>query len=265
MRFDLAKLTLELKSALKIKALDQVQVDTIAAVISAFDQRGLADLRWLSYILATAWHEARFRPVREVGRGKGRKYGKPDPRTGQTYYGRGLVQLTWYDNYLKFQKTLGIPLVNNPDLALEPATSVAILIEGMTTGINAKDAFTGFQLEDCFNNKTDDPIKARRIINGTDKAKTIAGYHYSILRVLEKTRVADTPGAVELPEIAVIGGGTVVAGVAKEQFSLQPGFAIAIVLVALAITAIVWHLRRPAPKVIPKVSKPPNEGTSGRK
>jgi len=35
-----------------------------------------------------------MQPIEEYGKGKGMKYGSPDPETGQTYYGRGFVQTT---------------------------------------------------------------------------------------------------------------------------------------------------------------------------
>jgi len=47
------------------------------------------DDRWLAYALGTAHHETdrSFGPIREYGRGRGKKY--------YPYYGRGLVRLTW--------------------------------------------------------------------------------------------------------------------------------------------------------------------------
>jgi putative chitinase len=76
--------------------LDQGQVDGIEALLS----KGLAedlDLRWVAYVLGTAFHETArtMEPIEEYGRGAGRPYGVPDPRTGKTYFGRGFVQLTW--------------------------------------------------------------------------------------------------------------------------------------------------------------------------
>src|SRR3954471_13721270 len=68
-----------------------------------------SDDRWLAYILATPYHETdkTMQPIREYGRGKGKAYGNPDPQTGQVYYGRGLVQLTWFDNYRKAANHFG--------------------------------------------------------------------------------------------------------------------------------------------------------------
>lgn len=151
--------------------LDQVQVDVI--------NRLLADaahwpIGWLAYGLATAWHECRFKPIEEIGKGKGRAYGKPG-KHGQSQHGRGLVQLTWDRNYEFADKQLGLggKLVANFDLALDPEIASAILVRGMQEGW-----FTGKALKDCIVERgTHDAfVKARRIINGTDRAQQIAGY-----------------------------------------------------------------------------------------
>jgi putative chitinase len=42
------------------------------------------------------------------------------------FYGRGFIQLTWQKNYAAAGKALGIDLVGNPDLALDPAIAAKI-------------------------------------------------------------------------------------------------------------------------------------------
>lgn len=152
------------------------------------------DLRKLAYVLATTFHETGglMCPVRE-GFAKSdaqarkilanRKYAQPV--NGLSYYGRGLVQLTWLANYARMGDILGIPLEDKPDLALDPEISVHILFEGMYRGTSNKGDFTGKSLEMYFNAGTDDPEGARAIINGKDKAALIAGYHYAFLDSLE--------------------------------------------------------------------------------
>ncbi|MEO0785743.1 MAG: glycoside hydrolase family 19 protein [Pseudomonadota bacterium] len=46
---------------------------------------------------------------------------------GFKYRGRGFIQLTGKDNYKRYGERLGIDLVNDPDLALEPMTAARIL------------------------------------------------------------------------------------------------------------------------------------------
>lgn len=131
------------------------------------------DTRYLAYMLATTFHETAntMQPIAEYGKGAKYAYGVPDPETGQTYYGRGFVQLTWKNNYAKFGQLLGLNLVGNPDLAMGMAAATQIMFIGMTKGM-----YTGKKLADYLNSNGTDWVNARRIINGTDKAERIAGY-----------------------------------------------------------------------------------------
>jgi hypothetical protein len=156
-------------------SLDQVQVDVIEGLLKAASHHSTG---WVAYELATAWHEARLKPIEEWGKGKGRKYGVPDG-TGQIPYGRGLVQLTWDYNYAKADKELGLngALVRNYALALRPDIAVRIMVEGMEEGW-----FTGRKLANYMSDERGTIAQfreARRIINGTDKADMIAGYAQS--------------------------------------------------------------------------------------
>jgi putative chitinase len=162
-------------------ALDDVQVSVIAEVLNESERR-LLDVRHLAYMLATAWHECRWRPVRETGRGKGKPYGKAI--NGHAYYGRGLVQLTWIENYRKMSLVTGTDLVADPDAALIVPVAIKIMFYGMMNG-----SFTGKKLSDYFSVSVDDPVNARRIVNGTDRAKLIAGHHGLILGVLKAARL----------------------------------------------------------------------------
>ena len=160
----------------------QSQVDGVNAILGFADKHfpGM-DLRWVSYILATAFHETDFtmQPVPEDGRGHGMAYGKPAGPFGQIYYGRGYVQLTWLFNYQHADAQLhhaGLltpdqNLVKNPDLALDPDIAGAILVLGMTQGW-----FTHYDLSDFFNGHRTDYVHARLIINGLDCAAQIAVY-----------------------------------------------------------------------------------------
>jgi putative chitinase len=166
--------------------LKQSQVEGFEAILDLWDQEGYTDLRWLAYLFATVWHETArtVQPIAEYGKGKGRKYGKPDSKTGHVYYGRGFVQLTWAENYKKMGKILDLPLYEKPEMALELKLAVEIMFEGMLTRKSFKGDFTGKSLENYFNKKINDPVGARRIINGTDKAKLIAGYYGAFLDAL---------------------------------------------------------------------------------
>ena len=166
------------------------QVQGIEAILNEFEKQQLTDYRWLSYMLATAYHETghTMQPIEEYGKGKGHKYGQKIKRSGvpyttpdKIYYGRGDVQLTWYENYEQMGRLLGIDLLNHPELALQMDVAVKIMFEGMMKGNSHFGDFTGKCLEEYFNDATDDPINARKIINGLDCAEKIAGYHHHFL------------------------------------------------------------------------------------
>lgn len=175
--------------------LSAAQVAGIERLIDAFLAYALLlDRRHLAYILATSFHETgqRMVPVREgfaktdavaraavaklFAQGRiSRNYAAPNAR-GLSFYGRGDVQLTHEANYLAMGRLLGLDLAGSPDLALDPATSARILIEGVTRGVSARGDFTGKALEDYIVGDRCDYAGARRTVNGTDKAALIAGY-----------------------------------------------------------------------------------------
>jgi putative chitinase len=159
--------------------LAQQQVDGIEAILAEWERRELTDCRHLAYMLATTKLEtnATMQAVREA-------YWLSEEwrRTHLRYYpfyGRGLVQLTWEANYRAMSAVIGADLVNNPDLALELPHAVEIMFFGMEHG-----SFTGRRLSDYFNATHDDPVGARAIINGTDKAQLVAAYYYNFLTAL---------------------------------------------------------------------------------
>jgi putative chitinase len=169
------------------------QFDGMSAILSTWKRSKMQDIRWLAYMLATVYHETAhtMSPIEEYGQGRGRKYGKMLKMDGtayttpkKIYYGRGLVQLTWYENYKNMGKLLKVDLLNKPELALDHQIAIDILFEGMTRGKSSFGDFTGKSLEDYFTATIDDPIGARHIINGRDCDKMIAGYHNIFLKAL---------------------------------------------------------------------------------
>ena len=145
-------------------------------------------------MLGTVYHETArtMYPIEEYGKGKGRRYGnkikqsgKPYSEPNQIYYGRGYVQLTWFENYERMGRILGIPLLQKPELALVPEHSANIMFEGMTRGVTFKGDFTGKCLEQYFNDTTEDWYNARRVINGVDRAELIAGYSKRFYEILK--------------------------------------------------------------------------------
>src|SRR5215204_1323352 len=184
-------------------AMTQRQVDGMEAIIKAWEDRPRSsDLRWLSYPLATTAHETGFAmwPIEEYGKGAGMSYGETDPQTGETYYGRGFVQLTWRDNYARADQELGY--VGEASLewfaenALLLPVAAEVMFQGMDEGWFRSDSNGVHNLDRYFNESTDDAYKAREIING-DKhivpswsggisiGNLIKGYHTHFLAALE--------------------------------------------------------------------------------
>lgn len=139
----------------------------------------------LAYVLATAYHETAhtMKPVREYG---GETYLKK--KSYYPYVGMGYVQLTWEKNYKKASDKLGVDFVKNPKLLLEARYAVQILIVGMVEGW-----FTTKKLSDYITLKKSDFVGARRIINGTDRADTIADYAKEYDKLLKDSGYGEAP------------------------------------------------------------------------
>ncbi len=154
--------------------LSESEVSGCKAIIEACSGWPVA---WTAYALATAYHETAgtMQPIREYGRGKGRKYGNPAKYPPNIPYGRGYVQLTGDFNYEKADNELrlGGKLIENFDLALDPAIAAQIMVRGMKEGW-----FTGRNLAKTLPSVGPATlaqfIASRPIINGTDRAEPIA-------------------------------------------------------------------------------------------
>ena len=177
------------RSTLFTSTLTQGQVQGIEAILNEWDDREMEDLRYLAYMLATTKWETNHTmlPVREAY-WLSEEWRKINLRYFP-YYGRGFVQLTWEQNYKTMGRLLGIDLVKYPDKAMELDTATLILFEGMLDAESGVGDFTGKALDEFFNDKVDDPVGARKIINGTDHDDAIAVIHYQFLAALKDSDV----------------------------------------------------------------------------
>ena len=200
-------------------ALSQGQVDGQNFILTAWEKHPISDdLRHLAYPLATTKHEtaSTMLPIEEYGRGKGHVYGKVDPETGQTYYGRGFVQLTWRDNYRKASDKLGLEgeddLEWHAEKALDPLIAARIMFRGMEEGWFRTGGGKPETLRRYFDDDTDDAFGAREIINGDKKrvpdwsggksiGTLIADFHESFLAALVASfvEVVEPPPVEEVP------------------------------------------------------------------
>ena len=133
------------------------------AVAKEARNQGYSNRNQICYIMATIQHETAgtYKPIAEFG-GKRRPYAP--------YYGRGYVQLTHKFNYEKYSKLLKRDFVSHPDQVMEPDVSLFIIVDGMKNA-----TFTGKGFSNYTSGSHVDFVNARRIINGTDRARLIAG------------------------------------------------------------------------------------------
>ena len=180
------------------RRLSQPQVDNIEIILDTWQEEYPgADPRWIANSLAQIYHETggRIEPVREtfaesdavaVARlerawRSGRLPWVKTPYWRDGWFGRGHIQLTHEDNYRRMGERCVIDLVKNPSLMLVPKTSAIVAIVGMVEGL-----FTGKKFRDYFNETTNDPLGARRIINGKDGTDAkVARLHQQFLAALE--------------------------------------------------------------------------------
>jgi hypothetical protein len=156
--------------------LDDNQQSTIRRIVHAFNYYGDGDVYKLAYILATVDAECSFESKREYRTSTNvyKEYWTTN------YMGRGLVQLTHKSNYLKASNLLGVDFVSYPDKVMELRYAVPILVQGMMTGM-----FTRKKLGDYINEHQIDLYNARRVINGLDKASSIADAALSLATFYE--------------------------------------------------------------------------------
>lgn len=179
----------------------------IDAILAEWDKRGLMDMRWLAYILATAFHETgkkmqpieenlkysadglrkvfkkyfkenefelfAFKPEKIANRVYANRIGNGNEASGDgwKYRGRGLPQTTGKANYQWAKELTGVDVITNPDLMKELPISVQTMFEGMLNG-----KYCGVRLSTFFNDKITDWKNARRIINRNDKDDIIGSY-----------------------------------------------------------------------------------------
>jgi len=96
-------------------------------------------LRLAHFVAQVAQETGGFQWMHELGgpgyfaRYDGRAdLGNDQPGDGYKYRGRGLIMLTGRANYQAYGAALSVDLINDPDLAMEPATATAIAVRYWT-------------------------------------------------------------------------------------------------------------------------------------
>lgn len=180
-------------------SLSQGQVDGIEAILDSCARNRVRDVHHVSNILAQVYRETggRMSPVRETfatsdtqaiqrlesawKAGQLKWVKTPYWRDGA--FGRGPIQITHWSMYEKMGKRLGVPLRQNPGLALDPKIGADIAVVGMSEGM-----FTGKKLSDYrFPAALDAPVEdnPRRIVNGNDGSDAeVARFHRAFYKAI---------------------------------------------------------------------------------
>ncbi|MGV3553390.1 D-Ala-D-Ala carboxypeptidase family metallohydrolase [Rhizobium sp.] len=186
----------------KLKKLNASQTKGFEIIVTEGTARGV-QINRLAYILATAWWETAntMEPVKEAffvsnDEAKAEAWRKKNLKY-YPYYGRGYAQLTHDYNYKKAKEKYGVDFVKKPELALDTKYAVQIIFDGMLEGW-----FTGKALDDYIdlineggNADLDEYIKARKVVNGTNKAKEIADIAVIMEAALEDAGYDSVAGA----------------------------------------------------------------------
>lgn len=144
-------------------------------VEAAMGAMGLADRAMLLVALGTIRAETEgFVPISELpsqfntvagqpafsayepGTGPGQRVGNTEPGDGARFKGRGFVQLTGRDNYRRYGQQLGLPLLEQPDLANAPEVAALLLAAFLAHKAAAMRAAVA----------ADDLKAARKLVNG---------------------------------------------------------------------------------------------------
>lgn len=170
---------------LKLK-LSAIQKSTIELLLTECERHGVADKKQIAYVLATCYHECRYKPISEIRAKPGTKIWKWQNRYWPSgFYGRGYSQLTWRKNYRKFSPIVGVNLEANPDQALRPEIGAKILVYGMANGTFVANGLTSkTRLSTFLNDGEPDWLGARAIVNGSFEADKVADAAIKIMSVI---------------------------------------------------------------------------------
>lgn len=242
----------------------QSQVDGMKMTIDEWFKRpDLSDERWLAYMLATAWLETdrtmqaimeygdrayftRMYDIKGARPDKARELGNTRAGDGAKFAGRGKPMITGRANYAKATeyvgRHIGIDFEEKPSAVLQGNHSDLLMFSGMIKGW-----FTGKKLSDYFDGDLEDPIGARRIVNGTDRAEEIADAYEDFLTALDSAFEARRKVVQKVaanPDEGIISDGITVGNAEVSGIPRNISQATNVALIELAISAMTELKRR---------------------
>ncbi len=202
--FDFEAFCRAVDKTLFLKPLSEKQRGGMKDVIDVWTKNFAGgDPRWLAYILASIYHETgqMMVPVREGFKKTDqaarehvrnmfirgivkRDYAKPV--NGISYFGRGRVQSTHFDNYRRLSRRFNKNFVNEPNLLLDSRIDAEVAVFGHVEGLWVPK----FKLSDFIKGERCDYVGARRIVNGQDKASEIASFARTFERAVRAAIIA---------------------------------------------------------------------------
>lgn len=209
------------------RRLSQAQVEGTEAILDSAERNGVFDIDHVAQILAQVYKETgkymlgiketvfeshtNKRPsdaevIRRLDAafGKGQLPWVKTPYWRKGWFGRGPIQITHEDNYVKMGRRLGVALATKPELALDTKIGADIAVVGMNEGL-----FTGKKLSDYVFPAAlaAEPDKhPRRIVNGKDGTdKDVAKHHASFYQALMAGRYRVNDGN-EITSVKIAAG-----------------------------------------------------------
>lgn len=187
-------------------SLSAPRVQGIEAILDACIRHGVTDPHHVAHVLAHVYHETGTHMLgiketvyashkdknpsdakviarldRAWAKGQLGRVSTPYWRAG--WFGRGPIQITHLDNYLKFERILGVPLTKNPSLALDAKIGADIAVIGMRDGVFRNRRLAQYAFPTSLTNAP--PSNPRRIVNGKDGTDgKVAGYHRAFHKAL---------------------------------------------------------------------------------
>jgi hypothetical protein len=150
--------------------------------------------------------------------------GKPKDKRGLPYFGRGLIQITWKENYKKYGDKIGVDLVDNPEKIFIPENSYKVAVAYLTDkrGSSKKSTFDWVDEGNL--------TQARISVNGGTKGLKVVNDAYVFWNKLLKNNNAK-----------VVKGGNVIG---KNKTKMWLGIGLSFLTVGVTATLVYMYLKK---------------------